>query len=223
MRCGQLFSCVGCLANRGPLGWFHRKLVPGSNPAVSFGKRRLGGSTPNAQRNSPRTTVHRDGWMTCRKSRPRSTGALAHNEWRVLIWLGLKMNLKNRARGVPTEDGKLIYIVDDETMLLDLARYVLEREGYEVKTYCNPTQALLDYRRVRRKPSMILTDFQMSKMNGLELTAACRQITPSLKVALASGSVGTSAFAHHTEPPDAFLAKPYGKRDLVRMVRSLLD
>jgi len=104
-----------------------------------------------------------------------------------------------------------------------VARYILEREGYEVKTYSDPTKALLDYRQVRRKPSMILTDFQMQKMNGLELTAACRRITPALKVALASGSVGASALDDHEDPPDAFLAKPYGQSDLVRLVHGLLD
>lgn len=118
---------------------------------------------------------------------------------------------------------RLIYVVDDETLLLHLAEQCLEAEGFDVKTYRDPSQALLAYRRARRKPALIFTDYQMRTMNGLELINAFRRLAPNVKVALASGTVDSSVYEEAGAQPDRFLAKPYGQRELIQMVRDLLD
>lgn len=119
--------------------------------------------------------------------------------------------------------GRLIFVVDDEILLLDLARHILEADGFKVQTYRDPSQALLAHHRAPDKPAMILTDFQMKNMNGLELTAACRQIAPRMKIALVSGTVDSSALHEADEQPDGFLAKPYGHRELLRLVHDVLN
>ena len=133
------------------------------------------------------------------------------------------MKLKDKKWSPGIQDDRLIYVVDDEPMLLELARHVLEAEGYRVKTYRNPTAALLAYKGELHRPSIILTDFQMRQMNGVELTAACRHIDPQVKVAMVSGSMESDDFRHFKEKPDGFLAKPYNHRQLFRLVRTLTD
>lgn len=135
---------------------------------------------------------------------------------------GKGMNAASDTRNVGRCARQLIYVVDDEPMLLDLARRVLEAEGYEVKTYRDPTAALLAYRRLKRKPVLILTDYHMRTMSGLELTAACRRLNPDVKVALLTGTVDASMLGGLQDPPDGFLRKPYGHRELLRLVRRLL-
>ena len=133
------------------------------------------------------------------------------------------MNLISQTSEAGVGVCRLIYVVDDERLLLDLARYLLEAEGFEVKTFRDPSQALQAYRRARRKPGLILTDYQMRSMNGLELTSAFRRLTPDVKVALLSGSVDSAVYETASDQPDRFLSKPYGQRELVQMVHDLLD
>ena len=131
------------------------------------------------------------------------------------------MELKDQRSQQRNRNTDLIYVVDDEPMLLEMAREVLEAEGYEVRTYGNANAALRAYKQEGRRPCIILTDFSMRKMNGLEFTAACRRINPTVKVAVVSGSMESDSFATFDEKPDGFLPKPYSHRELVRLVRSL--
>lgn len=116
----------------------------------------------------------------------------------------------------------MIYVVDDESILLELAREILEAEGYDVKTFRDPSQALQAFRRARRKPELILTDYHMRSMNGLELTTACRNISPSLKIGLVSGTVDKAICNDTDEQPNEFLSKPYKQHELTRMVNKLV-
>ena len=73
-----------------------------------------------------------------------------------------------------------------------------------------------------RQPALIITDYAMHTMTGLELAEACRRIQPKQKVLLLSGTVGPEIA--HTAPvkPDRFLAKPYQAKQLIDAVRSIL-
>jgi CheY-like chemotaxis protein len=110
--------------------------------------------------------------------------------------------------------GELIYIVDDEPMLLELASVILEPLGYRVKTFTSPNAALRAFEAAESKPDLLITDYAMHKMNGLELAAACRRIQPKQKVLLVSGTVGPDICQGAAVQPDCFLAKPYQPKQL---------
>lgn len=141
------------------------------------------------------------------------------------MFIGMGDNMKSTERkNLPaTGQRRLIHVVDDETLLLDLAEQCLESEGFDVRTCHDPSQALLTYCRARRKPTLILTDYQMQTMNGLELPGAFRPLALDMKVALASGTVNSDVDGSLRKHPDRFLAKPYGQQELVRLVHDLLD
>ncbi|HKC13666.1 MAG TPA: response regulator [Vicinamibacteria bacterium] len=61
-----------------------------------------------------------------------------------------------------------ILIVDDNPANLKLARVVLNREGYEVRTAADAEEALVTLRTFR--PHLILMDLQLPGMDGFELT-----------------------------------------------------
>lgn len=116
----------------------------------------------------------------------------------------------------------LIYVVDDEAMLLELAAIILEPLGYEVKTFRDPAQALAAYTAAPLRPALVITDFAMHTMNGMALIEACRRIDPAQKVLLISGTVGPEVFGDAPVKPDRFLAKPYQARQLSGLVQSML-
>jgi CheY-like chemotaxis protein len=130
-----------------------------------------------------------------------------------------KGNNSGRAR-----NGKdLIFVVDDEPMLLELAVVVLEPAGYLVKTFRDPKAALAAFKEAEPRPALLITDYAMHMMNGMELMIACREMRPSQKILMISGTVDEKIFRNAPCKPDRFMTKPYQARQLVEAVKSLLN
>ena len=123
----------------------------------------------------------------------------------------------------PAPDERLIYLVDDELDLLDLAEVSLMAGGYELKKFQSPAEALESFTRETHKPSLLLTDFAMGAMNGLELSEKCKSACPGLKILMVSGTAGPEVLVESPGTVDQFLPKPYRPSELARSVRTLLD
>jgi DNA-binding NtrC family response regulator len=113
------------------------------------------------------------------------------------------------------------YVVDDEPMLLDLNEEILQSIGFDVQRFRAAEQALRAYQATTRRPAIIVTDYAMHQMSGLDLVSACRHINPDQKLIIVSGTVDESEFQDAPEKPDCFLAKPYDPNDLTSAVRDL--
>jgi CheY-like chemotaxis protein len=121
-----------------------------------------------------------------------------------------------------SSDRATIFVVDDEPMLLELAVVILEHLDYEILTFRDPRNALESFASQRPLPVLLITDYAMHTMNGLELIAQCRRIHPDQKVLLISGTVDETIYHDSPDKPDRFLAKPYQARDLLETVQALL-
>lgn len=85
----------------------------------------------------------------------------------------------------PADAGEVLMADDDESAAL-LNQALLEAAGYEAKYYRSPA-ALLDA--VRNDiPQVIVTDFHMPEMTGLDLGQAALEIEPDIKVIILSGT-----------------------------------
>lgn len=129
-----------------------------------------------------------------------------------------KSNHSSPAQGT----GALIYVVDDEPMLLELATVILEPQGYRIKTFRDPEAALQSFSAALPRPDLLITDYAMHNMNGMQLTRRFRDLEPRLKILLVSGTVGEDIFRNETARPDCFLAKPYQTEQLTSAVKTLL-
>lgn len=116
----------------------------------------------------------------------------------------------------------LIYVVDDEAMLLELAKVILAPLGYQVQTFRDPDAAVKSFSQASVRPDLIITDYSMHNMTGMDLITECKRIHPAQKILLVSGTVGEEVFQQGTVKPDRFLAKPYEVRQLTETIRSLL-
>jgi CheY-like chemotaxis protein len=115
---------------------------------------------------------------------------------------------------------KSILIVDDEASIVESLQEILEYEGYDVRVASNGKQALalLD----QAVPSVVLTDFMMPVMNGLQLMEVlrARPELQSLPIVLMS--------AVHLQPVrsrqlwTAFLGKPFEIDALLRTLEAVL-
>jgi CheY-like chemotaxis protein len=122
---------------------------------------------------------------------------------------------ENHARG-------LIYVVDDEAMLLELAVVILEPLHYYVRTFRDPQLALQAFAEADTRPDLVITDYAMHQLDGLALIEGFRRLEPSQKIILVSGTVGPEVLVNAPAQPDRFLSKPYQAKQLVDLVRSLL-
>jgi CheY-like chemotaxis protein len=116
----------------------------------------------------------------------------------------------------------LIYVVDDEPLLLDLAEITLAPGGYKVRTFLDPELALEQFLGAKAKPALLITDYSMGKMNGLELVDKCRAVKPDLKSILISGTAGAEIVLGSDIKVDRFVGKPYQPSSLAELVRRIL-
>ncbi len=122
--------------------------------------------------------------------------------------------------GKETVEKSIIFIVDDEPMLLELAAVILKPIGCEVVTFRDPEIALKQV--PVRQPELIVTDYAMGRMSGMDLIRECRRLNPRQKMILVSGTVDEHVFADAPVKPNRFLMKPYQLQEFTDCVRELL-
>lgn len=113
-----------------------------------------------------------------------------------------------------------IFVVDDEPMLLELAEVILKPLGCTVRTFRDPEVALKEV--ALAPPEVIITDYAMGRMTGMDLIRECRRLNPKQKMILVSGTVDGQVFADAPVKPNEFLSKPYQIQELTETVRTLL-
>jgi two-component system cell cycle sensor histidine kinase/response regulator CckA len=121
----------------------------------------------------------------------------------------------------PNNPPVTIFVVDDEPMLLEMAVMILEPLHFRVRTFRDPQTALAEFCVADPRPELIVTDYAMHTMSGMDLIRECRRIHPKQKIILLSGTVDESIYTKAEVKPDRFLAKPYQVSDFVTLVQSL--
>lgn len=114
-----------------------------------------------------------------------------------------------------------ILVVDDEYLIADILGYALEDEGFMVVKAGNGRKGLEVLERER--PALIITDFMMPVMDGLEFAAAVRAL-PSLNhlpIILVSGAQAHVGM-ERSDLFDAVLDKPFKIDLIIAEVRRLL-
>ena len=117
-----------------------------------------------------------------------------------------------------------ILLVEDDDLVRDLERQVLEDCGYAVIEAPHPLRALELAAAHEGRIDLVLTDVVMPELSGRELVEQLAQTRPEMKVIYASGYTEDSVVRHGVlEAEVAFLAKPFTLAMLAAKVRSVLD
>ncbi len=124
---------------------------------------------------------------------------------------------------LPTGTESILF-VDDEAVLTEIAKQLLQSLGYQVTVMSSPVEAL---ERIRNHPEgfdLLITDQTMPKMTGVELALAVMDLQPDLPVILSSG-FGDIVQGRSLDSLNIalFLMKPFDIRQLARTVRLALD
>lgn len=117
-----------------------------------------------------------------------------------------------------------VLLVEDETIVRELVREILERDGYRVISAPTPADALDASRAADDSIDLLLTDIVMPGMSGPEVAETLAESREGLKVLYMSGYSDELAEERGLlQPGTAFIQKPFRAEELTEKIRSLLD
>ena len=120
------------------------------------------------------------------------------------------------------ERSRKVLLVDDEEMVLDLGRAILQRLGHEVLTANNGQAAIEQYLRYRGAIGCVVLDLTMPGMDGEETFRQLRKLNPTLPIIIASGlSTGQVVAQFQDQPPTAVIQKPYHVSELSVRIQAI--
>jgi len=130
---------------------------------------------------------------------------------------------KDKLADMPTGT-ETVLLVEDEDLVRNLAKAVLERQGYTVIAAPDGSKAHLEYTQYAGEIDILLTDVIMPKINGRQLYEKLLGLKPGLKALFMSGYT-EDAIAHHgvLDKGTHFLQKPFTIEALAKAVRKALD
>jgi PAS domain S-box-containing protein len=121
------------------------------------------------------------------------------------------------------QGGGLVLVVDDDDIVLRLAKSALERYGYQVMVAENGEVALQLIRQRGQELNLVILDLTMPVMGGEEALPHIKALRPDLPVLLASGYDAAQALARFGNTGLAgFVQKPFTAEKLASVVKDTL-
>lgn len=118
---------------------------------------------------------------------------------------------------------KSILVVDDEPNILLSLEFLMQQEGYEVRTATNGDEAMMAVG--EKQPDLILLDIMMPKLDGFEV---CQKIRSNPKwkdiriVMLTAKGREVDQEKGLALGADDYIIKPFGTKQLVKKVKTVL-
>jgi signal transduction histidine kinase/ActR/RegA family two-component response regulator len=117
-----------------------------------------------------------------------------------------------------------VLFVDDEQLLVELAREMLGRLGYEVVATTDAGEALTVFSGEPDRFQCVITDYTMPKATGVELAKSLMRIRPDIPIVLCTGYTEMiSRDKARTLGIREFVTKPLVKREIAETIRRVLD
>jgi two-component system, cell cycle sensor histidine kinase and response regulator CckA len=124
---------------------------------------------------------------------------------------------------LPTGNGELILVVDDEESIREITRGTLETFGYNVLTAGDGTEALGIYADKKNEIAVVLTDMVMPFMDGPATIRALQKMNPDVRIIAASGLTAVHKSGDAAlEGVRIFLSKPYTAEKLLTALADVL-
>lgn len=126
-------------------------------------------------------------------------------------------------RPIPTGTERILFI-DDEPVIINLSKQILESLGYDVVARNSSIEALELFKENKDRFDLVITDMTMPHMTGEQLAEKLMQIRPDIPVLLCTGF---SFMIDEQKALDmgirAFIPKPILKREIAEAIRKVLD
>ncbi|MGA2622572.1 MAG: response regulator [Bacteroidota bacterium] len=129
------------------------------------------------------------------------------------------MKKTDEKRGTET-----ILLVEDEEMLLDLMKTLLEAKGYHVLTAEDGVEAVEVFTRHKDEIAVVISDMGLPKLGGWEAFQKMREIRGNVNVILASGYFDFNLKADIIKAgAKDFVQKPYDPEEITEKIREVIS
>jgi two-component system, cell cycle sensor histidine kinase and response regulator CckA len=117
-----------------------------------------------------------------------------------------------------------ILLVDDEDMVADIGKEMLEKLGYKILVAASGTEAIKIFKARRDSVDLVILDMIMPDMSGGETFNRLKAIRPDVKILLSSGySLNGQASEIMKRGCNGFIQKPFNVKQISRKIREILD
>ncbi|MDK9706039.1 MAG: PocR ligand-binding domain-containing protein [Desulforhopalus sp.] len=117
-----------------------------------------------------------------------------------------------------------ILFVDDEGILAEMGKLILERLGYRVTARSNSIEALTTFQNEPEAFDLVITDQTMPGMTGVDLSRRILQIRPETPIILCTGySTLISEEQAKAIGIKGFAMKPMARKDIAVIIRRVMD
>jgi len=116
-----------------------------------------------------------------------------------------------------------ILLVDDEAIIRNLGRTILQRYGYSVVVAEDGQDALEIYQRSAGEIDLVILDLTMPRLSGRDTFHQLLSIDPNVRVLFSSGYSAEQITEADREGVLGFVNKPYRPQGLAQTVRAALD
>ena len=117
-----------------------------------------------------------------------------------------------------------ILLVDDEDFIRNVGERTLKRFGYIVLSASGGNEALEIYRKEQDQIGLVILDLMMPGMSGSRCLEEILKVNPQAKIIVASGYSDIGPMKESIEAgAKSFIGKPYEMRQLLEVVRDVLD
>ena len=124
----------------------------------------------------------------------------------------------------PRGRSELILLVEDEAMVLELGKKMIESLGYRVLTAADGLEALAQYDAHAGEIALVLTDVVMPHMDGQELVEALKARNPGIRVLVWTGYASdTSGRELLSRGVLGWIIKPATREDLAKNIKAALE
>jgi DNA-binding response OmpR family regulator len=118
-----------------------------------------------------------------------------------------------------------ILIIDDESLIRDLLKKILEREGYEIVTASGGEEGIKIHR--ENPADLIITDLIMPGKEGIETIMELRRDFKDVKIIAMSGGgrIDPETYLQLAKTLGAIktIAKPFDRIELLKTIHELLE
>jgi PAS domain S-box-containing protein len=119
---------------------------------------------------------------------------------------------------------EMILLVDDERLIVDVGKPMLENLGYRVLSAESGKEAVEIIREKKDEIDMVILDMIMPQIDGEKAYELIKEISPNMKVLLSSGySVDGQAQKILNKGCNGFIQKPFSMVELSRKIRTIID
>ena len=123
----------------------------------------------------------------------------------------------------PNEQRTQVLVVEDEPAIREMIQFALKRAGMEVRPAANAREALVSIS--EQRPDIILMDWMMPEVSGLELTRRLRkeQPTADIPIIMLTARVTEDDKVTGLEAgTDDYIIKPFSPRELVARIHAVM-